>query len=123
MMGLFETWAGVAELEGPAPWGGGEIAFLKRNRIAPRLSYPECYRRGFFYVKRRAAGQRGSGAAGQRGSGIALTNNITNFVQHVETRMRRITGLHVLRTVLAELSLSKQAHDQWELDLVYLKSI
>ena len=72
-------------------------------------------------MKRRAAGQRGSGAAGQRGSGVALTNNITNFVQHVETRMRRITGLHVLRTVLAELSLSKQAHDQWELDLDYLK--
>jgi hypothetical protein len=87
MMGLFETWAEVVELEGPAPWGGGEIAFLKRNRIAPRLSYLECYRRGFFYVKRRAAGQRGSG--------VALTNNITNFVQHVETRMRRITGLPV----------------------------
>ena len=103
MMGLFETWAEVVELEGPAPWGGGEIAFLKRNRIAPRLSYPECYRRGFFYVKRRAAGQRGSGAAGQqgsgaagqRGSGVALTNNITNFVQHVETRMQRTTGLPV----------------------------
>ena len=43
MMGLFETWAEDVELEGPAPWGGGEIAFLKRNRIAPRLSYPECY--------------------------------------------------------------------------------
>ena len=58
MMGLFETWAGVAELEGPAPWGGGKIASLKRSRVAPHLSYPECYRRGFLCE---AAGQRGSG--------------------------------------------------------------
>ena len=75
MMGLFETWAGVAELEGPAPWGGGEIAFLKRNRIAPRLSYPECYRRGFFYVKRRGSrAMEGSGAMGQRSGQLSIIN-------------------------------------------------
>ena len=66
MMGLFETWAGVAELEGPAAWGGGKIASLRRNGVAPRLSCPECYRRGFLFE---AAGQQGNGR--QRSNGAA----------------------------------------------------